>query len=123
MKKIKIKTEKYEIEAVLNETETAEKIYNSLPIESEVNTWGEEIYFDIPVKTGLEKPVETVKIGDLAYWPPQNCFCIFFGKTPTSTGDEIKPATAVTIVGKITSGLENLKKIKSGEKIYIEKSK
>lgn len=122
-KKIIIKTKSIEIYAELNDTKTAETIYEKLPIESKVKTWGEEIYFEIPVEMGLEDGVKVVNIGDIGYWPDGNSFCIFFGKTPISTEKEIKPASEVTIIGKITGDIELLKKVKSGENIQILKKK
>ena len=71
-----INNQKYEGE--LNNTETAKKIYEILPIESEGNFWGNEIYFEIPVEMANEKPTEELKVGDLAYWPEGNSFCIFY---------------------------------------------
>jgi len=121
MKKIKIKTEKVEMEAELNETKTAKLIWENLPIESKVNTWGEEIYFPVPVVTSLENGVEIVKEGDIAYWPEGHCFCIFFGKTPISTDKEIRPASPVNLVGKLLSNPKEWKKVKTGEKITIER--
>lgn len=130
MKKIKIKTEKVEMEAELNETKTAKLIWENLPIESKVNTWGEEIYFPIPIVAPfkvnlqgepLENGVEVVKEGDIAYWPEGHCFCIFFGKTPISTDKEIRPASAVNLVGKLLGNPKEWKKVKPGEKITIER--
>ncbi len=119
MKRIKIVTEKVQMEAELNDTQTANIIFDALPIEAEVNTWGEEIYFSIPIKTGPEDAVEVVKEGDLGYWPEGSCFCIFFGKTPISTDEEIRPASAVNIIGKLLGDPKEWKKVKSGEKISL----
>ena len=119
MKKIQIITEKVQMEAELNDSKTAGMIFNALPIEAEVNTWGEEIYFSIPVKTSLENGVEVVKEGDLGYWPQGNAFCIFFGKTPASTDKEIKPASAVNPIGKILGNPHEWKKVSDGEKILL----
>ena len=111
MKKIEIFINEQKFEGELNETETAEKIYQALPIESEGNFWGNEIYFEIPLKAENENPTQDLKIGDLAYWPAGNCFCIFYGKTPASTNDEPRPASPVTVVGKIKGELDKLKKL------------
>jgi len=82
--------------------ETVEKIVDSLPIESEVMTWGAEVYFDVPVDMGEENAKETVSKGDVGYWPAGNALCIFYGKTPLSDSEaEIRPASAVNIVGRI----------------------
>ncbi|RKY88049.1 hypothetical protein DRQ09_03470 [candidate division KSB1 bacterium] len=121
VREIQIKIKNIIVDAQLNETKTAEAIWQKLPIKSTVKTWGEEIYFSIPVKEELENPVEVVKLGDLGYWPPGEAFCIFFGKTPVSTNSEIKPASAVTIVGKIKGPLDLFKNIFDGEEIIIDK--
>ena len=122
MPKIKIITSEVEMEAELNQSNTAKAIWEKLPIEGKVNTWGEEIYFEIPVKNELEEGVEVVKKGNLAYWPEGYCFCIFFGKTPVSTETEIKPASAVTLIGKLLGDPKEFKKVKAGQKITIEKA-
>ena len=101
---------------------TVKAIWDSLPIETRTNTWGEEIYFNIPVEIQLENEKETVEMGDIAYWPPGTAFCIFFGKTPVSKGDEIRPASAVNVIGKICDDPKIFKKVKSGDKILIEKA-
>lgn len=102
--------------------ETAEAIWEVLPIEARANTWGDEIYFGIPVKQGAENPREVVGLGDLAYWPPGNAFCIFFGKTPMSRGDEIRPASAVNVFGTVEGDPEVFKKVRSGDKVRIERA-
>ena len=122
-RKIKISTKDYEItaEMINKNPETTNAIWNSLPFESEVNTWGEEIYFSIPVKLELEKPQDVVDIGDIGYWPPGEAFCIFFGQTPASEPGKIRPASPVNIFAKITGDIEVLKKIKDGDKIRVIK--
>ena len=89
------------IEAELNQSQTAQKIWDALPIEARGNTWGEEIYFSIPVEMESENPQEVVELGDLAYWPPGTAFCVFFGRTPMSRGSEIRPASPVNVIGKL----------------------
>ena len=79
-----IVTEKVRMTVVLNQTKTADLLWDILPVESSVSTWGEEIYFTIPLETGLENAVSVVEAGDVAYWPEGSCFCIFFGQTPVS---------------------------------------
>lgn len=121
VKKINIKTEKVSMEAELRETKTAKAIWDSLPIEAKVNTWGEEIYFAIPVDEGPEEAVDVVQEGDLGYWPEGNGFCIFFGKTPVSTESEIRPASPVNIIGRLLGNPKDWKKVKDGEKITIRR--
>lgn len=120
-KKIKITVGNIQAEAELHETNTAEKIWAALPLSASVNLWGDEIYFSIPVKIPAENPKEVVEKGDIGYWPPGSAFCIFFGKTPASYGDEIRPASAVNIFGKITTDPDVFKKVPSGAKIVVEK--
>jgi len=121
MYKIKIITKNLQMDAELNDTRTSKIIYDSLPIESKINTWGEEIYFSIPVKTKLENGVEVVNEGDLGYWPVGNAFCIFYGKTPVSTDTEIRPASAVTLIGRLLGNPKEWNKAVQGEKIIIKK--
>ena len=120
MTQIKIEFENTSIDAVLNNSETADKIKKILPLSNSVNTWGDEIYFSIGVNDGEIDSKEVVELGDLGYWPPGNAFCLFFGLTPASEGDKIMPASPVNIIGKIVSDLEILKSIKSGEKVSVK---
>jgi hypothetical protein len=121
-KKIRIVIGDTKAEAELNDSKTAQLIWEALPIEAKANLWGEEIYFAIPVKTGQEKGArDVVSAGELGYWPPGHAFCIFFGPTPASRGDEIRAASAVNIVGKVLSDAKVFLKAKDGEKIRLEK--
>ena len=119
--KIIITVDNVKISAQLNDSKTAQNIWDALPIEGSVNTWGDEIYFSIPVNVGSENAKEVVSEGDLGYWPPGSAFCIFFGLTPASQGDEIRPASPVNIFGKIIGDSKVFKKVSSGAKITIEK--
>lgn len=89
------------VPAELNDSDTALAIVEALPIESDFNTWGDEIYFSIPIAMGLENGRAFVQAGDIGYWPPGNAFCIFYGATPGSTEDKIRPASPVNIVGRV----------------------
>ena len=120
-KKITINSGEFSIKAELNDSNAADKIYNSLPLRGNINFWGEEIYFRIPVVCEQEEEKEVVDKGDLGYWIPGNAFCIFFGKTPASIGDEIRPASPVIIVGKVTGDLVLFSKMQESEDITIEK--
>jgi hypothetical protein len=121
-KKITITAEDIKMSAELNDSKTAQKIWEALPITESVNTWGDEIYFSIPVKVGLENAKAVVSEGDLGYWSPGSAFCIFFGPTPASQGEEIRPASPVNVFGKIIGDPKVFKKVRSGAKIIIEKS-
>lgn len=120
-RKIKITAKQIEVEAYLNETNTAAKVWDALPIKASASTWGDEIYFTIPVQAELENARELVSLGDIGYWPPGKAMCLFFGKTPISKGDEIRPASAVTIIGRIEGDLKVLKKVKEGETITVRR--
>lgn len=122
-KKIKILAGELKIEAELNESKTAQLIWEALPIEAKANLWGEEIYFAIPVKTGLEQGSrEVVSAGELGYWPTGNALCIFFGPTPVSRGDEIRAASAVNVIGRVLSDPKVFRIVRDGVKINIEKA-
>ena len=108
------------LEAQLNDTFTAKAISNILPITAAANTWGDEIYFSMPITLELEDGQEVVELGDLGYWPPGRAFCIFYGLTPASQGDEIRPASAVTIIGKVQGDVTALKQIGGGEQVVID---
>jgi hypothetical protein len=121
MKKIIIKTEHHEMQAELNDTKTAELIWEKLPLEGKANIWGNEIYFEVPIKTELENGRDIINKGEIGYWPLGNAVCFFFGPTPVSQGEEIRAASPVSIIGNIIEKIELLKEVKSGEKIRLEK--
>jgi hypothetical protein len=107
--------------AGLNETPTAEAIWDALPMEAQANTWGDEIYFSIPVYLEEENAQEVVEKGDLGYWPPGNAFCVFFGRTPASRGDEIRPASPVNVFGHLEGDPAVFKRVRNGEKVVLER--
>jgi hypothetical protein len=109
--------------AILNQSLSADAIWNALPITSSANTWGDEIYFP----TGISVPLEpgasaVVQKYDVGYWPPGQAFCIFFGQTPVSTPREIRAASEVTIVGRIEADAADLRKVGDGSLIRVEKA-
>ena len=120
--KISIQAGAVQMDATLNDTATARLIWDALPLEAMARTWGDEIYFGIPVDAELENGQEVVEIGNLGYWPPGQAFCIFFGRTPASSGDEIRPASAVTVIGQIQGDSARFKEAGSGVQVIIAKS-
>ena len=108
-----------EVSAELNDTDAAEAVWNALPISASGNTWGDEIYFRIPVAAEPEDLQEVVDFGDLAYWPPGSAFCIFFGPTPASRSDEIRPASAVAVIGRITGDAAQLRQVSAGTTVTV----
>ncbi len=92
-----------------------------MPIESTVNTWGDEVYFDTPVTCPLAKDARSdMEVGELAYWPPGKAVCIFFGPTPVS-GKKGKPraASKVNPIGRVTGDATVFKAARDGERIVL----
>lgn len=120
MKNITIKFEELTFQAQLNESPTAAEIWKQLPFESRVNTWGEEIYFEIPLDMPQEPDArEVVAVGELGYWPVGRAFCIFFGPTPVSTDEKPRAYSPVNIIGAIISDDSGLKEIIDGEQVRV----
>ena len=120
MKKITIHVENMILEAELNDSLTAEKIFDGLPFEESANVWGEEIYFMIPMQLDLESDArEEMEIGELAYWPSGPAFCIFFGPTPVSKDEKPRAYSPVNVFGKIVGEAAVLKKVSQGANIRV----
>ena len=120
-KTIKITAGQVKVDAQLNDGPTAKLIGKALPIKARGRRWGGEIYFSIPVQTDLEDSSrEVLKAGELGYWPTGNAFCIFFGPTPASVGDEIRAASDVNIIGKVKGDLSDLWDVPDGADVLIE---
>ena len=111
-----------EMDGELNSSPTADVIWEALPIARTVNTWGHEFYFDIGVQAEQEPGAsDVVEVGDLAYWPPGTAFCVFFGRTPASQGNEVRAASAVNVVGRIDDPpVDALRRVRTGTAIRIE---
>lgn len=102
MKKITIQCGLHTFTARLNDSHTAEVIYESLPFEGAAHIWGEEIYFEIPCQIDLASDArEIVEFGTLAYWPTGSALCIFFGRTPVSTDEKPRAYSPVNVFGRI----------------------
>ena len=121
--RIKITIEKLVVFARLNESKTAKLIWDNLPITAKAERWGDEIYFYIKPKTGIEKEYarDVVEEGDLAYWPTGPCMCLFFGLTPMSRDGKIMPASTVNVFGKLEGEAHLLKGVKDGDTLKVEK--
>ena len=109
-------------QATLNDSKTSRSIWDALPIEAKAQTWGDEIYFAIGVDEVEDSARAVVELGDLGYWPPGKAFCIFFGPTPASHGDEIRPASPVNVVGRVNGDAAMFKRVRSGARIVIERN-
>ena len=120
-KNIKITVGDVQIKAQLNNSKTAKLIRKALPIKARVQRWGEEIYFPIGIKAKLEKDSrDVVEAGELGYWPNGDAFCMFFGLTPASRGEEIRAASAVNIIGEMKSDWSELTNVPVGASVSIE---
>jgi hypothetical protein len=108
------------VEAALNDSPTASEIWSHLPIEAHTNTWGDEIYFEIPVNMPQEPDArEQVEIGELGYWPVGRSFCIFFGPTPVSKDEKPRAYSPVNVIGKVLGDISQLRTIQDGEQVRI----
>ena len=120
-RQVRIKVGQVVALAEFYETKTADAIWESLPLGSNIHTWGEEIYFSISLKLELEAGREVVEMGNLGYWPPGNAFCIFFGPTPVSRPGEIRAASAVDVFGSLVDDPKVFRKVKDGGNIVVER--
>jgi hypothetical protein len=112
------------VQGELNDCPTATLIWDALPVKGRANRWGDEIYFGIPVDAALDHTArDVVEKGDLGYWPQGRALCIFFGPTPVSQRNEIRPASAVNVVGKITGSLQIFKEVTEGSTVRLEKER
>jgi len=102
MGKITITAGKVSMEAELNDSPTAQQIWDALPITGAANVWGDEIYFEIPVMAQQAPDARAeVEVGELGYWPVGRAFCIFFGPTPVSTDDRPRAYSPVNVIGRV----------------------
>jgi hypothetical protein len=116
----KIEVEGLSISAELNDTPTAQLVSAILPVEASANVWGEEIYFDIALQAELEPDAkEEVEVGDLGYWPAGPAFCIFFGPTPVSRGEQPRAYSPVNVFGHVIGDAKQFKSVPGGAKIRI----
>ena len=120
--RIRIRAGSVEAEAEIDGTATARGIWDALPLAANAETWGDEIYFSIPVRLPEENAREVVGLGDLGYWPPGHAFCIFFGPTPASHGEEIRPASPVNVVGRVAGDARAFKRVRSGARVVLERA-
>jgi uncharacterized protein len=121
--KIRITIGKLSVEAELNDTPTAKKVAEVLPLKCSFSTWGDEIYFTIPVTAPLDSSAkEVVELGELGYWPTGKAFCIFFGLTPMSSPGKIVPASAVNIIGKILGDTTKFKEVMNDRQVSLERN-
>lgn len=110
-----------EIKLTSSNPKTVEAIWKAIPFESVAERWGDEVYFKIPVNVPEEKSQTVVEVGDVAYWPPGESMCIFFGPTPVSVADEPRAYSPVNVIGRILGDPLVFKKVKNREKIEVKR--
>ena len=119
---IRIRAGEVSVTAALNDSATADAVWDELPITGRAQTWGDEIYFPIPADAAeAADAAETVDKGAVAYWPPGSALCLFWGPTPMSRGDEIRPASAVNVIGAIDGDPTVLAAVPDGSEIVVER--
>ena len=124
MKKIVITVGTVTLTAELNDSATAEQIWNQLPIQSKASIWGDEIYFEIPVQAAQAPDARAdVTIGTLAYWPVGRAFCIFYGPTPASTDAQPRAYSPVNIVGQVAGDMSQLRGVPHGAPVRVARAK
>ncbi|MCH7983754.1 MAG: hypothetical protein IIC28_07290 [Chloroflexi bacterium] len=122
-RRIQISAGGVSVTAMLNDSDTADRLWDALPITGRAQTWGDEIYFSIPVSAEEEADSqETVEVGAVAYWPPGSALCLFWGPTPMSAPGEIRPASAVNVMGLIDGDPAVLGQVPDGAEILVERS-
>ena len=122
--RIRISWKHGEVFGVVNDTPTAVKLLDALPCSSTANTWGEEVYFSVPVSTKLESYAQrVVPPGTICYWVQGQSVAIPFGPTPVSEGTECRLVTKVNVLGKLEGDPCMLKSIRDGDDIRVEVAK
>ena len=123
MNRIVVSSGNVSLLAELTNSPTARQIWEALPIEGRANTWGDEVYFDVPVVADQEPDARAdVAVGELGYWPVGHAFCIFFGPTPASVDDRPRAASPVNILGRILGDATQYRAVRSGDRVRIERA-
>ncbi len=121
-RRIQISAGDVTVTASLNDSATAEAIWQALPLEGSADLWGDEIYFAIPLMLDqADDARQEMQIGELGYWPDGYAFCIFFGPTPVSEGKQPRAFSNVNPFGAIEGKAKVLKSVQSGEIVRIER--
>ena len=120
MPRIRFEFGKLTLDAELFETPTAKAVLAALPLSSSALTWGEEVYFEVPVKVAREQDARAVVTpGEIAYWPEGHCIALGFGRTPISRGDETRLASPCNVFAKALGDVKALAKVAAGTKIKV----
>jgi hypothetical protein len=100
-----------------------EKLLESSPFEAEAERWGDEVYFELPVKLELRGERMLMEVGEVAYWPDGNCLCVFFGPTPMSRDERPVAYSKVKPLGRVVEGLSLLKEVSDRELVRVSMKK
>jgi uncharacterized protein len=120
MSKIRFDFGTLTLEAELADTSTAKAVLAKLPYDARVMTWGEEVYFDVPVDAPREPDARAVVTpGEVAYWPDGPCIALGYGRTPISKGDECRLASPCNIFGKLIGDAKALARVKAGTSVKV----
>ena len=120
MKRIVITAGNVSLPAELNDSPTARQVWEALPIEGTANTWGDEIYFAIPVVAAEEPEARAdVAVGELGYWPVGHAFCLFFGPTPASTSPAPRAYSPVNVLGRVLGDATRLRAVRAGTRVRL----
>jgi hypothetical protein len=122
MRRLRITAGAVSATATLDDSATARAMWAALPVEASAATWGDEIYFELPAPLPGDGAREVVEPGDLAYWPPGRAFCLFFGRTPASRGDEIRPASPVQVFGRLDGDPAAFRQVRAGARVRLERA-
>jgi hypothetical protein len=121
MARIRIAWSSGEVTANLRETPTVKQLLKALPSTSSAQTWGEEVYFELPVQASLEADArQVVEPGAVCFWVEGSSLALPYGRTPASEGDEPRLVTRCNVLGKIEGDPRELRKVKAGESIRVE---
>ena len=121
MKRITISAGNVSLSAELNDSPTAQQIWEALPIEGRANVWGDEVYFEIPVVAEQAPDAHAVvEVGELGYWPVGHAFCIFFGPTPVSTDERPRAYSPVNVIGRVLGDATQFRAVPGGERVRLE---
>ena len=121
MARVRIAWQGGEVNANLRGTHTAKQLLAVLPCEASANTWGDEVYFEVPLKAILEADAQqVVEPGTVCFWVQGNSLALPFGPTPVSKGDECRLVTRCNVLGTIEGEPRQLKTVKQGVAIRVE---